>query len=150
MQRYCSQPPTALFTARRRAPRQLRQPATAFCETSAPHSHPEIHGFFFAPATLSQRPVRRRKRTQPMSRAGPRNPSPQRCRPRFPAPATQNDARVQMHDAPHQPRETNAEKAEDARCLTPATRIHRPAPSQMRTRIRSPTLATRRARPPSS
>ena len=37
------------------------QPAAAFQETSAPSSHPQIHGFP-APATISQRPTRARAR----------------------------------------------------------------------------------------
>ena len=42
-------------------PTRPTQPAAAFPETSAPSSHPQIHGFP-APATISQRPTRARAR----------------------------------------------------------------------------------------
>ena len=109
LRRPCSQPPTAFRATHRRAPRQLRQPATAFCETSAaPSLHPQINGFPVQ-ATISHRPTHPRARVQPISRTGPQ-PSGFSCRARFPAPATQNDARRRnrSHHYPRTPRETHA------------------------------------------
>ena len=67
------------------------------------------------------------------------------CHARFPAPATQNDAprRTTSHHSPRLPRETHAEQRQSAHFPTPATRIHRLAPSQAATCILSPTPATR-------
>ena len=133
------------------------QPAAAFQETSAPSSHPRIHGFP-APATISQRLTRERARAADFS--GPRNlaisaaahdslrlprktmPSeatgrtiPHAChakrtlRARFPTPATRIHVRDIFggHLVPHLPRETHAHQRPNARFPTPATRIHPPA-----------------------
>ena len=71
-------------------------------------------------------------------------------RARFPTPATQIHVRDTSggHLSPHLPRETHPHQRPNARFPAPATRIHPPVPSRARTCIRSPTLATRSARPP--
>ena len=107
--------PTPIVTACHCVPRHSAahatrptQPAAAFQETSAPSSHPQIHGFP-APATVSHRPTRARTR-----------------------------------DLSHRATKTS-DFSDRARCIAPATRVHRPVPSRAHQCIRSPTSATRNA-----
>ena len=106
--------PTPIVTACHCVPRHSAahairptQPAAAFQETSAPSSHPQIHGFP-APATISQRPTR--ARTRDLSHRTTKS-SDLSDRARFTAPATRIHRPVpsrahQCIRIPHLPRET--------------------------------------------
>ena len=109
----CATRPTPIVTACHCVPRHSAahatrptQPAAAFQETSAPSSHPQIHGFP-APATISQRPTRARARDF-SHRATKTSDFGDRAR--FTAPAT----RI------HRPRPSRAHQC--IRSPTPATR----------------------------
>ena len=91
---------TACHCVRHSAERATRptQPAAAFQETSAPSSHPQIHGFP-APATISQRPTRARTRDLSHGATKSRDFS---NRARFIAPAPE---RINASEVPRLPRE---------------------------------------------
>ena len=115
-----SQPPAAFRATHRHVPRQLRQPASAFCETSAPSSHPQIHRFP-APAMISRRLTHPRTRALPISRTRPRNPTVSADSLRLPRKMMPSDvpghtiphtchakrtrSNVEMHESPRLPRE---------------------------------------------
>ena len=95
------------------------QPAAAFQETSAPSSHPQIHGFP-APATISQRLTRERAHAHAICRTGPRNPA----------------ILATAHDSLRLPRKTMPSEA-TGRTIPQACHAKRTL------RARFPTLATR-------
>ena len=161
--RPCSQPPSSSNAVYRDVPRQLRQPANAFCETSALSLHPQINRFP-APATTSRRLAHPLTHTRAISRTGPRNPTvsaaahdslplPRKTMPGDAAGHTTPHAchakhtlsNVKMHESPRLPRETSIHR--HAATRSRHAELQRPIATPKRTRRgRSRTLGAHAAK----